>query len=44
VHVVERPGTDGRSGGFGLRLVRASADDWGFEAGPPGRVWFEFRV
>ena len=44
VHVVERPGTDQRPGGFGLGLVEASADDWGFEPGPPGRVWFEFRV
>ena len=44
VHVVERPGTDPRPGGFGLALVEASADEWGFEPGPPGRVWFEFRV
>ena len=44
VHIVERPGTDLRPGGFGLGLVEASADDWGFEPGPPGRVWFEFRV
>jgi len=44
VHVVERPGTDPRPGGFGLALVEASADDWGFEPGPPGRVWFDFRV
>lgn len=44
VHIVERPGTEGRSGGFGLALVKASADTWGFEPGPPGRVWFEFRV
>ena len=32
-----------RSGGFGLRLVDATADDWGVEPGPPGSVWFEFR-
>jgi len=44
VHIVERPGTDGRSDGFGLALVKASADTWGFEPGPPGCVWFEFRV
>ena len=44
VHVVERSGTDPRPGGFGLALVEASADDWGFEPGPPGRVWFEFRA
>ena len=43
VHIVERPGTGERPGGFGLRLVEASADDWGYEPGPPGRVWFEFR-
>ena len=30
-------------GGFGLRLVERTADSWGHEAGPPGRVWFEFR-
>jgi hypothetical protein len=29
--------------GFGLGLVEASADEWGFEPGPPARVWFEFR-
>ena len=44
VHEVERPGNDARFGGFGLGLVKASADTWGFEPGPPGRVWFEFRV
>ncbi len=42
VHLAERPGAE-RPGGFGLRLVEASADDWGYEPGPPGRVWFEFR-
>lgn len=31
-------------GGWGLRLVDSLADSWGFEAGPPGRVWFEFRA
>ena len=30
-------------GGFGLRLVEHTADSWGHEPGPPGRVWFEFR-
>ncbi|HET9310221.1 MAG TPA: ATP-binding protein [Actinomycetota bacterium] len=35
--------TQGRFGGFGLQLVQALADSWGFEPGPPGRVWFEFR-
>ena len=44
VQVIERPGTDERPGGFGLQLVEASADHWGFEPGPPGRVWFEFRT
>lgn len=43
VHVVDRPAAEGRSGGFGLRLVEAAADAWGFDPGPPGRVWFEFR-
>ncbi|HJR96767.1 MAG TPA: ATP-binding protein [Actinomycetota bacterium] len=33
-----------RVGGFGLRLVEHMADDWGYEAGPPGNVWFEFRT
>lgn len=32
-----------RVGGFGLRLVDQTADRWGHEAGPPGRVWIEFR-
>jgi anti-sigma regulatory factor (Ser/Thr protein kinase) len=32
-----------RVGGFGLRLVEHMADEWGFETGPPGHVWFEFR-
>lgn len=32
-----------RVGGFGLHLVESMADDWGYEPGPPGRVWFEFR-
>jgi anti-sigma regulatory factor (Ser/Thr protein kinase) len=32
-----------RPGGFGLRLVEATADVWGVEEGPPGHVWFEFR-
>ena len=32
-----------RVGGYGLRLVEQVADEWGFETGPPGHVWFEFR-
>jgi hypothetical protein len=32
-----------RVGGLGLRLVDQTADRWGHEAGPPGRVWIEFR-
>jgi anti-sigma regulatory factor (Ser/Thr protein kinase) len=44
VHVVERPDIGENPGGFGLRLVQASADSWGYEPGPPGRVWFEFRT
>jgi anti-sigma regulatory factor (Ser/Thr protein kinase) len=43
VHFAERPGSGEHPGGFGLRLVEASADEWGYEPGPPGRVWFEFR-
>ena len=31
-------------GGFGLHLVDQTADTWGYEAGPPGWVWFEFRA
>lgn len=30
-------------GGYGLLLVEQMADEWGFEPGPPGHVWFEFR-
>lgn len=33
-----------RVGGFGLHLVQSTADAWGYEPGPPGRVWFEFRT
>ena len=32
-----------RVGGYGLRLVEQTADEWGVETGPPGHVWFEFR-
>jgi anti-sigma regulatory factor (Ser/Thr protein kinase) len=42
-HVVDPSGAGERTGGFGLRLVEASADTWGVEPGPPGKVWFEFR-
>jgi len=34
----------GRSGGWGLGIAEALADSWGFEPGPPGQVWFEFRA
>jgi anti-sigma regulatory factor (Ser/Thr protein kinase) len=27
--------------GLGLRIVSSLTDRWGFEAGPPGVVWFE---
>jgi anti-sigma regulatory factor (Ser/Thr protein kinase) len=30
-------------GGYGLHIVESTADSWGHEDGPPGRVWFEFR-
>lgn len=32
-----------RVGGFGLRIVEATADEWGVDPGPPGHVWVEFR-
>ena len=32
-----------RIGGFGLHLTEELADSWGYEPGPPGSVWFEFR-
>jgi anti-sigma regulatory factor (Ser/Thr protein kinase) len=32
-----------RIGGFGLYLTEALADSWGYEPGPPGSVWFEFK-
>ena len=44
VGIVDPRVADARFGGFGLQLVQASADGWGFEPGPPGTVWFEFRV
>jgi anti-sigma regulatory factor (Ser/Thr protein kinase) len=34
----------GRIGGWGLGIAEALADSWGFEPGPPGQVWFEFRA
>ncbi len=30
-------------GGWGLHIAESLADAWGYETGPPGRVWFEFR-
>ena len=33
-----------RVGGFGLRIGEQTADRWGYELGPPGHVWFEFRT
>lgn len=30
-------------GGWGLHIAESLADAWGYEVGPPGRVWFEFR-
>ena len=38
------PGDSARPNGFGLRLVEHMVDEWGYEAGPPGRVWFEFKA
>ena len=44
VHVVSPRLDDPEDiGGFGLRLVEHTADSWGHEPGPPGRVWFEFH-
>ena len=44
LRVVEpRMGDPLRVGGYGLHLVERIADEWGFEPGPPGHVWFEFR-
>ena len=40
VRMVEPP-TAVATGGFGLRLVGMTADDWGHDDGPPGTVWFE---
>jgi hypothetical protein len=44
VRVIPPDAEPDRIGGFGLHLVDRLADDWGYEPGPPGRVWFEFRV
>ena len=44
VRVIPPDAEPDRVGGFGLHLVERLADDWGYEPGPPGRVWFEFRV
>lgn len=30
-------------GGWGLHIAESLADAWGYEVGPPGRVWVEFR-
>ncbi len=43
-HAVEPRPEDDAPGGFGLRIVEATADKWGVEPGPPGRVWFEFHL
>jgi anti-sigma regulatory factor (Ser/Thr protein kinase) len=32
-----------KPGGFGLNLLDQITDDWGYEAGPPGVVWFELH-
>jgi anti-sigma regulatory factor (Ser/Thr protein kinase) len=42
VHPSEPHGNAWGHGGAGLAIVEALADAWGVEAGPPGRVWFEF--
>jgi len=44
LHAVKADPTGGRIGGWGLSIAEALADSWGFEPGPPGQVWFEFRA
>jgi anti-sigma regulatory factor (Ser/Thr protein kinase) len=44
VKIEEPPLRMENPGGFGLRLVDQVADHWGHDHGPPGRVWFEFRM
>ena len=44
LHAVKADPAGGRIGGWGLGIAEALADSWGFEAGPPGQVWFEFRA
>jgi anti-sigma regulatory factor (Ser/Thr protein kinase) len=41
--VPPRPGGDD-IGGWGLHIAESLADAWGYDPGPPGRVWFEFRT
>lgn len=43
VRVIDATARPDRIGGFGLHLVEQVADSWGYRAGPPGLVWFEFR-
>jgi anti-sigma regulatory factor (Ser/Thr protein kinase) len=39
---IQQPLAGLEPGGFGLRLVDQVSDNWGYDRGPPGRVWFEF--
>ena len=32
------------TGGYGLPLVGKLADAWGTQPGPPGMVWFDFKI
>jgi len=43
VALVEPRFERGRVGGFGLKIIDSSADAWGADPGPPGKVWVEFR-
>ena len=44
VRIVEPEPASDPPRGFGLRILEETADEWGYEPGPPGRVWFEFRA
>ena len=44
LHALKAEPPGGRIGGWGLNIAETLADSWGFEPGPPGQVWFEFRA
>jgi anti-sigma regulatory factor (Ser/Thr protein kinase) len=43
VRIAKRRIDDPKPGGFGLHLLSRISDDWGYELGPPGVVWFELH-